>query len=101
MLHSTWIMGANFRTYTVFERRNDTSTVGIVFGVGAGDDIYIQWQANFLGTNLYITPFHDVQQAYLKTFRQIWEFVVAEKPPVFPWINSLVNRSSCRVRGTA
>src|SRR5947209_17474402 len=89
MLHSTLIMGANFRTHTVFERRNDTSTVGIVFGVGAGDDIYIQWQANFIATNLYITLFHDVQQAYLNTFSQVWQFVDAENP-------TEIGRASCR-----
>src|ERR1700691_6729241 len=39
------IMGANFRSDAIFQRRNDLAARGVVLGVRAEDDSYIEWQA--------------------------------------------------------
>src|SRR5256886_11398996 len=77
-------------------RRPPRSTLFPYTTLFRSDDIYIQWQANFIATNLYIALFHDVQQAYLNTFSQIWQFVDAENPTVCPWNHAIVNRQLVR-----
>src|SRR5260370_911759 len=78
MLKSPRIMSTNLRTNTVFERRDDASTVGIIFRVGAGDNVYIQRQTNLIPTNLHITLFHNIQQTYLNTLCQVRQLVNTE-----------------------
>src|SRR5439155_12928406 len=91
MLYSARIMGANFGTNAVLEGSNDTPTVGVVLGVSAGDDIYIQRQANLVAANLHVTLFHDVQQTHLNALSQVWQFVDTEYTTVGTWDHSIVN----------
>src|SRR5256886_10316259 len=80
-------------------RRPPRSTLFPYTTLFRSDDIYIQWQANFITTKLYIALFHDVQQAYLNTFNQIWQFVDAENPTGCPW-NHAIDRKSTRLNSS-
>src|SRR5579859_271720 len=47
------IVRANLRAAAIFERGDDASAIGVVFRVGAGDDIHIQRQAHLVAANLH------------------------------------------------
>src|SRR5437588_12308239 len=89
-------MGANFGTNTVFERSDNTPTIGVVLGVSTGNDIYIQRQANLVAANLHVTLFHDIQQTHLNALGQVWQFVNTENTTVGTWNHSIVNSELIR-----
>ena len=65
-------MRANLATKTVFERRDHAATIGVVLGVRRSHEHDVEWQPNFVTTNLYVALFEHVEQADLNSFGQVW-----------------------------
>ena len=65
------VMGTRLRPKAVFERRDDTTTIGVVLRVGAGDEEDIQRQTDAVTPNLDVPFFHQIEETDLKPFRQV------------------------------
>src|SRR5262249_49094405 len=72
------VMCADFGANAIFERRDDFSTGGIVFGVRGKDEKDIEGKANWVALNLDLAFLHDVEQAYLNFSGEVGEFVDGE-----------------------
>src|SRR5580692_2141599 len=69
------IVGPNFRADTVFERSDDFSASGVVFGIRGENDQDVQRQAQRVTLNLNVAFLHDVEQADLDFAGEVGEFV--------------------------
>ena len=76
------VMGMNLRAVAVFQRGDNASAVGVVLGVGGGDDEDVQGQTDAVALDLHVALFHQVEQAHLDAFGQVGQFVDTEDAPV-------------------
>ena len=77
-------MRPDFGADAVFERRNDLSARGVVFGVGAKDQSHIEIQAHRIALNLHIAFLHDVEERYLDLARQVRQFIDGKDSTIGP-----------------
>jgi len=49
-----WVVRADLATEAIFQRGDDAAAVGVVIGVGRGNEDDIEWQADLVTTNLHI-----------------------------------------------
>ena len=76
------IVRAHLRPESVFERSDDAATRRVVLGVGAGDDEQVERQPDSITSDLHVLLFHDVEEADLDAFGEVWQLVDAEDAAV-------------------
>jgi len=69
---------ANLGANAVFERGDDLSTSGVVFGIRAEDDGDIEREANGVSLNLHVAFLHDIEEADLNFSGEVGKFVDGE-----------------------
>ena len=58
-------MRTNLAAKTVFEWRDHATAIGVVLWVCRSHKHDVEWQPNFVATNLYVALFEHVEQADL------------------------------------
>ena len=72
------VVGADLGAVAVLERGDDSAPVGVVLGVGGGDDEHIEGQAHLVAANLDVAFLEQVQQPHLDALGQVGQFVDGE-----------------------
>ena len=75
----------------VFERGDDAPAVGVVLGVGRGDDEDVQVEADLVAADLDVALLHDVEQADLDAFGEVRQLVDREDAAVGPRHQAVVD----------
>ena len=75
-------MRFDFRANTVFQRRNDLSARGIVFGIGREHQHDVERQTNWIPFNLHVAFLHDVEQADLNLACKIRQLIDGENSTI-------------------
>ncbi|MCL6481594.1 MAG: hypothetical protein K6U02_07700 [Firmicutes bacterium] len=86
------VMGTDFRTDPVFQRRDDFSACGVILRVRREHQQDIQRQAHRIAFDLHVAFLHDVEQAHLNFARQVREFVDGKDAAVGPRQQAVVDR---------
>ncbi len=86
------VVGANLGADAVFERSDDFSTSGVVFGIGAEDYGYVERQADGITFNLHVAFLHDVEQADLNFSGEVGKFVDGEDAAIGAGKQTVVHR---------
>ena len=76
------VVGPDLRAEAVLERRDDPAAVGVVLGVGAGDDVQVERQADRVAADLDVALLHDVEQADLDPLGEVGQLVDGEDAAV-------------------
>ena len=76
------IMGANLRTETILQWRNEPTAVCVVVGVGRREQQHIERKPKFEATDLHVALFKNVQQTDLDAFGKVGKFVNGENAAV-------------------
>ncbi len=71
-------MSADFAADAIFERGDDLAAGGVVLGVSAEDDGYIEREADGVALNLDVAFLHDVEERDLDFSGEVGEFVDGE-----------------------
>lgn len=82
VLDAGGVVGADLGAVAVFEGGDDAAAVGVVLGVGAGDDVDVEGEADAVAPDLDVALFHDVEEADLDALGEVGEFVDAEDAAV-------------------
>ena len=61
---------------------DDAAAIGVVLGVGGGNDEHIQRQTDAVALDLHIAFFHEVEQADLNTLGEVGQLVDAKDAAV-------------------
>ena len=69
------VMGADFASHAVFERSDDLSAGGIVFGIRGENEQDIERQTNGVALNLDVAFLHDIEKPHLNLSGQIRQLV--------------------------
>ena len=101
------IVGANFRSDAVFQRRDDLAARRVVLRVGAEHQRNVERQADGISLNLNIAFLHDVEQADLNFSREVRQFVDGENAMIGARQQSVVHgvlaaefvSAACRLDG--
>ena len=75
-------MGANLRTETILQWRNEPTAVCVVVGVGRREQQHIERKPKFEATDLHVALFKNVQQTDLDAFGKVGKFVNGENAAV-------------------
>ncbi len=69
------VVGPDLRPEAVLERRDDPATRGVVLGIGRGDHVQVERQADDEAADLDVALLEDVEQADLDPFGQVRQLV--------------------------
>ena len=64
-------MGPDLRAEAVLERRDDAAPVGVVLGIGRGDEQHVERQADLVSPDLHVALLEHVQQPHLDALGEI------------------------------
>ena len=76
------VVGADLGPEAVLERGDDAAPVGVVLGVGAGDQEQVQGQPQLVAADLDVALLEHVEQRHLDPLGQVGQLVDAEDAPV-------------------
>ena len=76
------VVGADLGACAVLQRGDDAPAVGVVLGVGGGDQVDIERQAHLVAADLHVALFEDVEQADLDALGEVGQLVDAEDAAV-------------------
>ena len=82
VLDGYWVVGANLGAEPVFQRGDDAAAVGVVLGVGGGDEEQVEGQQEPVALYLHVSLLHEVEQADLDALGEVGQLVDAEDAPV-------------------
>ena len=69
------VVGADLGTEAVLERGDDPAAVGVVLGVGAGDDEHVEGEPQDVAADLDVALLHDVEHRDLDALGEVGELV--------------------------
>src|SRR4030042_79564 len=82
MLSGGRIMSSDLGTESVFQRRYDSSAVGIIFRIGACNEVFVQRKPYRESPNFNVSFLQDVEKADLNLLRQFRKLIYGKNPPV-------------------
>ena len=85
-------MGADLRAETILQRGDDAAAVGVVLGVGGGDDQEVEGQAQLVSAHLDVAFLQHVEQGDLDALGQFGQLVDAEDAAVGTGHQAVVDR---------
>ncbi len=86
------VVSADFAADAVFKWGDDLAAGGVVLGVRAEDDGYVEREADGIALNLHVALLHDVEEGNLDFSGEVWEFVDGEDAAVGAWEEAVVHR---------
>ena len=86
-----WIVRANLASETILQRGDHAAAVGVILGVCRRNQHHIEWQPNFVTTDLHVAFFQHVQQAHLNALGQVGQFVDRKNAAIGAWDQAVVN----------
>ena len=86
------VVGADLRAEAVLQRRDDAAAVGVVLGVGGGDDEHVEVEAQHVAADLDVALLHDVQQRHLDALGEIGQLVDGDDSAVTARDEPVVDR---------
>ena len=69
------VVGADLGAEAVLERGDDPAAVGVVLGVGAGDDEHVERQPQHVAADLDVALLHDVEHRHLDALGEVGQLV--------------------------
>ena len=72
---STRVVGADLGAEAVLERGDDPAAVGVVLGVGAGDDEHVERQPQHVAADLDVALLHHVEHRHLDPLGEVGQLV--------------------------
>ncbi len=78
-------MRADLGAEPVLERRDDAAAVGVVLGVGAGDDEHVERQPQRVAAHLDVALLHHVEHRHLDALGEVGQLVDGDDAAVRPW----------------
>src|ERR1700753_1302584 len=78
------IVRADLGAEPVLERGDDPAAVGVVLGVGAGEDEHVQWQPQSVAANLNVALLHHIEHRHLDALGQVGQLVDRDDAAVRP-----------------
>ena len=76
------VVGADLSPETVFQRRDDAASAGVVLGVGRRHEEDVEREADLVATDLDVSLLEHVEEADLDAFGQVGQFVYGEDASV-------------------
>ena len=76
------VVGADLGAEAVLQRRDDPAPVGVVLGVGRGDQHHVERQADLVAADLHVALLEHVEQADLDALGEVGELVDGEDAAV-------------------
>ena len=78
------VVRADLGAEPVLERGDDAAAVGVVLGVGAGDDEHVERQPQRVAAHLNVALLHHVQHRHLDALGQVGQLVDGDDAAVCP-----------------
>ena len=86
------VVGADLGAEAVLQRRDDAAAVGVVLGVGRGEQHEVERQADLVAPDLDVALLEHVEQAHLDALGQVGQLVDGEDAPVGAGHQAVVQR---------
>ena len=86
------VVGADLDAEAILERRDDPSAVGVVLGVGRGDEHHVERQPDLVAADLDVALLEHVEHADLDSLGQVGQLVDGEDPAVGARHEAVVER---------
>ena len=86
------VVGADLGAEPVLERGDDAAAVGVVLGVGAGDDEHVQRQPQHVAADLDVALLHDVEHRHLDPLGEVGQLVDRDDAAVRARDEAVVDR---------
>ena len=78
------VVGADLRAEAVLQRGDDPPAVGVVLGVGAGDDHHVERQPQRVAAHLDVALLHHVEHRHLDALGEVGQLVDRDDAAVRP-----------------
>jgi len=85
-------MRADLASDAVFERRDDLTARGVIFGVGREDQHEVEGQPDGIALNLHVAFLHDIEQAHLDFAGEVGQLIYGEDAAIGARQQAVVHR---------